>query len=185
MHSRSTAFLWLAAVAITSFLVMGCQRTVFVTDSRYTGNLGGLAGADEECQNEANAAGLAGTYKAWLSDSNASPATRFTISPMGYYVLVNGTPVAVDWADLTDGVIMHPINRTANGTLITSDIFVWTGTWTDGTSDPSLAYCSDWTDELSPDLGIAGSLVEEDYQWTRRHAETCISPGLRLYCFQQ
>jgi len=173
-------------VAVThDCLYPATHRIVFVTAGLYDGNLGGLSGADAICQLEAESASLTGTFKAWLSDSNASPETRFTTAPMASYVLVDGTPVANDWEDLTDGVIIHPIDQTANGTLLSSAIFVWTGTSTDGTSDISGSYCSDWTDELSPDAGITGSLIEEDYQWTRTHAVGCTSPTLHLYCFQQ
>jgi cysteine-rich repeat protein len=68
-------------------------RIVFVTSEIYTGNLGGLAGADAKCQSLADAAGLPGNYMAWLSTGASSPSTRFTQSP-NPYVLVNGTKVA-------------------------------------------------------------------------------------------
>jgi hypothetical protein len=42
-------------------------KRVFVTSTVYTGNLGGSAGADDKCQERADAAGLGGTFKAWLS----------------------------------------------------------------------------------------------------------------------
>src|SRR5262249_27131858 len=91
-------------------------RRVFVTSLTYTGNLGGLAGADALCQARADAAALGGTYKAWLADDSGSPATRFTHST-GEYVLVDGTVVAGNWADLTDGSTGHAIDKTeGNGT---------------------------------------------------------------------
>ena len=40
---------------------------VFATTAAYTGNLGGRAGADAACTTSRTAAGLPGTYKAWLS----------------------------------------------------------------------------------------------------------------------
>jgi hypothetical protein len=47
------------------------EFTVFVTRQGFTGNLGGLAGADEACQAAADAAGIgrSRTYGAWLSSS--------------------------------------------------------------------------------------------------------------------
>src|SRR5687768_3468798 len=68
---------------------------VFATSQKFTGNLGGVAGADRKCQDLATApgVGLPGTYMAWLSDSTNSPFTRFVKSP-GPYQLVTGEKVA-------------------------------------------------------------------------------------------
>jgi hypothetical protein len=109
-------------------------KKVFVTSQAYNGNLGGLAGADAKCQQLANAAGLQGTFKAWLSDQSGNcPANRFAIgfSPPGPfhpklattptlqhpYVLVNGKTVANNWADLTKGSIATPIQVDEKGGL--------------------------------------------------------------------
>jgi hypothetical protein len=48
----------------------------------------------------------AGVYKAWLSDSQASPLTRFTHSTLPY-IRVDGTQIAADWA----GLIRQPAHR--------------------------------------------------------------------------
>src|SRR5690242_2782849 len=77
-------------------------KLVFVTSTLQTGNLGGLTGADMICQARAAAGGLRGIFKAWLSDTTASPSTRFTRSKKPY-VLLDGTVIANNWADLTDG----------------------------------------------------------------------------------
>jgi hypothetical protein len=128
-------------------------KKVFVTSQTYSGNLGGLAGADAKCQQLANAAGLTGTFKAWLSDQSGNcPATRFAIgfSPPGPYhpkpattptiqhpyVLVNGKTIANGWADLTKGSIATPIQVDERGGTPSSyscpnppcKIFVWTST---------------------------------------------------------
>jgi hypothetical protein len=49
---------------------------VFVTSRAYTGNLGGLAGADAICQTHAAEAGLPGTYVAWLATSTVTAPSR-------------------------------------------------------------------------------------------------------------
>jgi hypothetical protein len=46
------------------------QKTVFVTSAKFKSNLGGLTGADEKCQTEADGPASivpSGTYLAWLS----------------------------------------------------------------------------------------------------------------------
>ena len=52
------------------------EKTVFVTSASSNGNIGGLAGADEKCQMEADGPDSivpSGTYLAWLSDGTDSP----------------------------------------------------------------------------------------------------------------
>ena len=92
------------------------SNTVFLSSAVYDGAMGGLDGADAKCQALAAAAGLPGTFRAWLSDSTGSPSTRFTQSTLRY-VRVDGVKVADDWADLTDAtkLLYAPINVTENG----------------------------------------------------------------------
>ena len=141
----------------------GLYKTVFVTSETYTGDLGGLAGADEKCNALASDAGLDGTYMAWLSGSAKipptspayvpSPAVRFTKSPIPY-ARVDGAVIASDWDDLVDGTLLVPIKVTEKGTYTpssdclgaTDDVscwdFVWSGVRSDGTSDDSsFGYC--------------------------------------------
>src|SRR4051794_402552 len=72
---------------------------VFVSSALYSGALGGLSGADSKCQGLAAAAGLPGSYKAWLADTTGAPISRFVHST-GPYRLVNGTTIAANWTDL-------------------------------------------------------------------------------------
>ncbi|MBL9014318.1 MAG: InlB B-repeat-containing protein, partial [Myxococcales bacterium] len=51
---------------------------MFTTSAAYDGRLGGLAGADSKCQALANAAGLGGTYRAYLSATGLHAYSRFT-----------------------------------------------------------------------------------------------------------
>jgi hypothetical protein len=169
------------------------DRIVFVTSERYNGNLGGLSGADAKCQGLADAAGLPGTYKAWLSDSTTSSASRLVHSEVPY-VLVDATLVADDWDDLTDGELLHSINLDENGVdrsgLTFPDEAVWTFThtngeiWGGGTPTPTEFSCYDWTDETGPSGTIAGLLTTTDQTWTDAISYGCIGEA-RLYCFRQ
>jgi len=49
-----------------------CGIVLVALNSGYTGNLGGLTGANSKCQTQATAAGLTGTYKALLSTATQS-----------------------------------------------------------------------------------------------------------------
>jgi len=50
-------------------------RRVFITDNEYSGNLGGLDGADQICQEEAAKLGLGGEWMAFLGGENDNETT--------------------------------------------------------------------------------------------------------------
>lgn len=161
-------------------------KIVFATSTSHRGDLiGGLAGGDAICQARAAAVGLPGTFLAWLSTGSASPSTRFTQSALPYR-LVTGTQVADNWADLTDGTLDNPINRTEGGVFTESVMsqFVWTGTKEDGTAFPSANgdRCGEWAfDDTS---GVIGDSLIVDNEWTQVSTDSCDSFH-RLFCFQQ
>ncbi|OGE27669.1 hypothetical protein A2867_03890 [Candidatus Daviesbacteria bacterium RIFCSPHIGHO2_01_FULL_40_11] len=162
-------------------------KNVFVTSQYYTGNLGGLAGADQKCQQLADAAGIGSsqglTYKAWLSNSTgSSPANRFTRSDVPYR-LVEGTLVANNWADLTDGNLAAPISKDDTGA--TRFNIVYTATRTDGSWSGIYSDCNNWT--LSEDSNNASGGLPDytDALWTQGTGASCGFTQARLYCFEQ
>lgn len=175
-------------------------RRVFVTSASYTGELGGLAGADQKCQIRAQASNLGGTWKAWLSDSNNSPATRFFKSTTPYKLL-NGVTIANDWNDLTDGTLQNSIIVDESGEALASstDIYksVWTNTALDGTlftgtditstSRDYPLHCNNWIDRNYEDFGKVGFYDRSDFLWTGQYIDTSArcSLSFRLYCFEQ
>lgn len=162
--------------------------TVFATSTTYDGNLGGLASADAECNALADGAGLSGTYKAWLSDESASPSTRFTQATVPY-VLVDGTRIADNWADLTDGAIDGFIDQTESGSV--PAVSIWTGTRANGTEYSGIN-CNNWTEGTGSAAGIIGATaLNGGYFWTGAQASGTgrVTVGcqvsLSFYCFQQ
>jgi hypothetical protein len=176
-------------------------RVVFVSSALYDGNLGGLSGADSKCQGLASAAGLSGTYKAWLSDSTTSAASRLThASASTPYVLTDGTVVAQGWSQLVNGVsLLHAIAKTESGGAPPvgsfqcggSDPTVWTNTDPSGKPLTASSNCSNWTSNaVAPGFVGVASFAQSPW-WT----EDCQSgPGLAqvtcadtaaLYCIQQ
>jgi hypothetical protein len=157
---------------------------VFVTATVYTGNLGGLAGADERCQNRAESAHLPGTYMAWLSDASESPDTRFSLKSTGPYWTVDRVAIADDWDDLTDGTLAATIFVT-EGVATPGGFFgVWTHTQTDGTAGGvGNAHCHNWT-SAGAGGGDAGWCGLDTAEWTENNATDCFLHK-RLYCFQQ
>ena len=157
-------------------------KLAFVTSDAHQGDLGGLIGADAKCQGLADAVGLGGTYRAWLSDSSGSPATRF-VKSFGPYVRTDGEVIANNWTDLTDGAIAVPISVDESGfspPIVRDDDpnspwHTWTATKPDGTRWQSSwpaspipgEYCQDWTINVdtTPEGGI-GYLTRTDSVWT-------------------
>ena len=168
------------------------RRTIFVTSALYTGDLGGLAGADDRCQKLAEAAGLPGIFYAWLSDGQTAPDSRFLKSNVPY-VLATGIQVAKNWGDLVDGVLQHAIDTTESkgaapvpnagcggGTKPT----VWTNTLEKGTLWGASG-CDGWTKTT----GIArlGHAKATNFTWSKfceGQAASCAWKAA-LYCVEQ
>jgi len=62
-------------------IVFRDDRVALVSSVTCTSNLGGLAGADAKCNRLAAAAGLTGSYMAWMSVGVDDPDSRFPIRP--------------------------------------------------------------------------------------------------------
>lgn len=154
-------------------------RVVFVTSTAQSADFGGIEGADALCASQAAAAGLTGDFRAWLSTSDSSVADRLTQSAVPY-VLVDGTRIADDWADLTDGSLQAVINLDATGASHRAD--VWTGTLPSG-----LAYTeTDCDGFTNGGIGSAlcGTTQSINSSWTANQVPTC-DTRLRLFCFEQ
>ena len=169
---------------------------VFVTAGAYTGNLGGVTGANAICQAEAHAGGLPGTYKAWLSDSPGdSPSTTFSQSTIPYYLPDGITKVASSWTNLVSASLSHTIDETPTAAVNASAI-VWTDTYYTGTNTggaPGTSSCNAWTSSSSSFSGVvgySGGTSDNEtarFGWTIAEGsgpQTC-NTQQHLYCFQQ
>ena len=124
------------------------------------------------------------TYYAWLSDSVDSPDNRFTRSE-GPYVLIDGTVIAENYADLTDESLLHPINIEVTGIKLGRQ-YVWTGTQSDGTSIKEWLTCNKWTADPAEDFnGMGGRTTLKNSIWSSRIARVPCNRKHRLWCFQQ
>src|SRR3989344_1607365 len=117
---------------------------VFVTQNTYSSDLGGITGAHIKCQQEAEAAGLDGNWKAWISVHNLDreigineptkdinleyEARDFIKHYNSIYKCVSGTKIADNWNDLTDGTLDNQINCNAGGNPVGQPYWVWTNT---------------------------------------------------------
>lgn len=164
-------------------------KVVFLTSTSSYGSLGGLEGADAVCQSLAEAAGLPGTFMAWLSTSSASPATRMTRATTPYR-LVTGALVANNWDDLVDGSIASPIFITERGTgldginYICQGAEVWSNTTTAGEWS-GVDACGGWTSMTG--TGTAARFTQSNANWTDGScpAIACMYTQIPLYCVEQ
>ena len=167
----------------------GNGTVFFTTNGRWTGNLGGLAGADTLCTNEASAAGLGGKFKAWLSSSTVNAKAR--IGGAGPWKFVTGEEAFT----LKNGMFTPSdflrYDARGNDLMFTDAPNVWTGTGDFGVLDASNATCNDWTSDLAANNGSIGQLTWFNPLWTH-YDQPDVPNGLvscsqlqRLYCFQQ
>jgi hypothetical protein len=110
-----------------------------------------LAAANQICQDRAQAAGLGGTFRAFLSDSTTNARVNIGCDNTKRYVLrtISGPPIVVadNCDDLLDGTLDNPINRDEFGNVL-SGYSVWTGSKADGTPiypGTNLGNCNNWT----------------------------------------
>jgi hypothetical protein len=175
-----------------------------VSSIEYDGNLGGLAGADAKCQALADAQSLGGQWIAWLSAGSTNAKDRLTSG--GPFILLDGTLVANNLADLTDGALAHAIN-VPEALPLSGGSLVWTGTRQDGTSAAGLATggyydCIGWSTNAPPapgsgcgspiwngdlcplgEFGVLDQFASAD-DWTEKAGSACFSTA-HLYCFEQ
>jgi hypothetical protein len=156
-------------------------RRVFVSSAAVAPTFGSAAGADALCQGYADARSLGGTWRAWVADRTSTPSMRFARSTHRYETL-DGTKIADDWADLSDGTLDAPIRRDQAGALVTS-YEAWTGTNAAGTA--TTRACMDWSSTSpSGDFPSVGTPTLGG-GWAAAYTRFCDTAGVRLLCFEQ
>jgi hypothetical protein len=155
------------------------ERLIFVTSSDYTGNLGGVAGANAKCQARASAASLQGTYLAWIGFVDVPPiAVRMTHSASPYRLLT-GVTVALNFNGLLGASLLHPVDVT-EFRAPTALRPVWTNTDANGLAFS--ADCSGWT---SLDPGVKGLRARTDTPSLASQQLTSCDQVAALFCVQQ
>jgi hypothetical protein len=153
----------------------------FVTSTSVVpGAIGGLAQADQLCQQRATAGGLAGSYVAWLSTSTTSAVSR--ISGARGWIRPDGREFADSIEELLLGKMFSPLrvdelgrDVTANG----SDPLVLTGTQMTGLLS-AYGDRAGWTDPTGNAEGGAASAEGADF--TQNIISDCAT-ARSLYCF--
>jgi hypothetical protein len=114
-------------------------KRVFLTSTKYEGDLGGVYGADAKCASAAQAASLGGGWVAWISDSTEDAPER--VHDVGPWYAVDGTTKMFDdKAGLATASLADQWTD-ENGALIQAP-FAWTATLKGVKTDLT---CDDWT----------------------------------------
>ncbi len=149
---------------------------LFVTRQTYTGNLGGLVGADALCQQAADEVGLTGTFRAFLSDGSTNARQRLPAG--GPWRARTGARVFADVFSWDEFPETDRYGFDASG--FSNNVDYWTGTFLGGTK--SSATCESWTN-MSDARGQFGSPATDDW-WVERSTSACSSEK-SLLCFER
>lgn len=159
-------------------------KKAFVTSTGYSGNLGGLAGADAKCQARAAAAGLANAsrFKAWLSTSTVDAGARLTSG--GPWARIDGILLASSLADLTADRPLTSLAVDETGAYVWESAHTATSAGVFVTDAPNGSSCNDWTYEGgTPPEAAIGSTIDAASAWSYSGGTYCTVPA-RLYCFE-
>jgi hypothetical protein len=162
-------------------------KKVFVTSNRYyvARDFNSPVAADQLCQGNASGAGLVGTFKAWISDSSSSAASRLSHSTKPYEDL-RGMIIALDWKGLTSGSLMNAIYVTESRENLSTNGPIWTATDSYGqlmaNNFSNSSNCDDWKNPGS--IGYYGWAGVAGPGWTQWGYQSCDIPA-HLICIQQ
>jgi uncharacterized protein YegP (UPF0339 family) len=162
------------------------NQTIFATGSSYRATFGGLYFADFVCQTEASNAGLAGIWKAVMSDSTANANARITLSatvwnnrPAG-----SGGPqqIATNATFWTNTWTASPVYSASGGTPATTAS--WTGSTNLGAVNLT-RHCSNWTSNLSSAIAQYGNNNSTGANNGMAVGTTGCNNLLSFYCMNQ
>jgi hypothetical protein len=155
---------------------------MFTSSTTYRGDLGGIAGADAKCQERARAAGLAGTFIAFLSTAQASAFSR--LDGARGWIRTDGRPVADTVQEMIQARVLYPPRIDEFGKDVVGDGFVATGTGSDGQPEPGQTG-NDWgpAPASAPWLCHGGDAAAGSKGWFSNGHKGC-ELTFRLYCFE-
>lgn len=185
---------------------------VFVTDGLWTGDLGGVKGANQKCQSEANAVSdlKDKKFKAWISLNilTAPGNDTFFYRSSRPYATVNGKVIAENYRELTTKNKYRLIDVSPTGYNVV-DTTAWTNTSVKGIAATNNNNCRSWTTSSKDAKGEFGIISSSAYidcdthgigcdSWTMSTHDNINRAALgqqttdngcyskrRLYCFEQ
>lgn len=154
---------------------------IFVTGSFWSGNLGGLSGADAKCQSDANNPDLRKVWRALIGtfqrQVNGQDWIGTILLPYTKYYRADGATLI----DTTDSKAWFTFNL--DNTISPDDFMVWTGFESSGVYVPNYN-CNGWTSSAS---GVQGKYGRSSYlsSGAVNKSDSFCSDYYRLYCIEQ
>ncbi|MET0344264.1 MAG: hypothetical protein ABW252_24830 [Polyangiales bacterium] len=168
-------------VTVTA-LFTGGPNVSFLSAAVVPAALGGVVAADAVCQAEARAAGLPGSYLAWLSTSTVDAPAR--LAGARGWVRPDGKPFADRVEDIVASRVYYPLRVDAWGRDLADGVSVleaWTGTDRRGARGRDRT-CGDWTRTALGESALGGAGTASAAWFSDAYTLTC-DRRARLYCF--
>jgi hypothetical protein len=194
--------------ADSAALLITTRRIAFVSSSSGIARFGdwsdargqqGTAAADAICGALASRAGLAGAFRAWISDSRDDAYCRVLglggkranqcgggpLPPGGPWISTLGEPFGESLDAVLAGAIDAPIRGDERGADVGPGAPLRTGTGFQGGLDSfePASTCSDWTAASDTEQSVGSESGYTAGFWTESLNASCASAG-RLYCFE-
>jgi hypothetical protein len=171
--------------------VCGTSKAIFVTNSTYDGNLGGIAGADSKCASDLFKPSGGGTYKALLVDGTNRIASlsanagngqvNWVLHPDTAYRSIIAGGIYVGTTN-TNALFSFPLESSIGPFGGSASRYVWTGL-TSGWQTSSNA-CTGWTSNNSSLRGVIGDTHSTTSTEIASGTDVCGSPT-SLVCVEQ
>lgn len=150
---------------------------------------GGLSDADAKCQADAAGAGVGGTFRALLSTTTSSAASRFAAIGEGWRRM-DGLELAESRAAFMDAYLLAPLDRDASGAPALYGVWTGGGFGTGSGARPSdlggAAYdCAAWTVGTNAELGGGGFTHVAGRAFFARGGSSCNATSSGLYCLEE
>ena len=159
MNSSSVV---LSQIDVDFQVITAPAKRIFVTSTQSNGNLGGFAGDNKICNQDANRPVDSTSFVALLSGATA------THNGVAYF-RPDGTPIGTASGSFLEQNLTHPISPAGAA--------VWTGA-----DNPN---CNSWTSSDGGITGTIGLANQSDSSWFSLNEEACNLATVSLYCVEQ
>lgn len=161
------------------------SRKAFVTSAAVRPDMGRDA-FDARCAQDAENAGLDGTFLAFVSTNSQSAASRFDLTGPTY-ARVDGVPIVSQAADLaTAATLETPINLHANGSMVGApNRLVFTGSASPSMTSTGATSCANWSTTNYDNLAQIGDPGSYGTNWWNDRTDWHCNTFLKVYCLEQ